>query len=487
MKNKIQDILLKHNVKNISFDSRQIRKNDAFFAIKGTNSDGNKYINDALNTGASIVFTDNASKQNDRIIYIENIRKALALAAEILYPKSPRNIIAVTGTNGKSSVVSYVHQILSLLRHSSATIGTLGIEASCSVDKEFNWGGSLTSADPVKFRQILNILAKKEIDNVSFEASSHGIDQYRLGDIKANTAAFVSFSQDHLDYHKSMDQYLQAKLTLFSRNLSSDGKVVINSEMMRVDYIKDFFKKHGIAYSSVGKGGDIAITRCDTSIDGQKIEFKFANKDYRFATDIIGSFQATNILIALRLVYNLGINFESIIHVLPKLKSVTGRLDRITNADYKYQIFVDYAHTPDALERSLLELKNIKKSSGRLFVIFGCGGNRDTTKRPLMGKIASEIADHVVVTDDNPRAEDGSTIRSQIIKGMKSCAIEIEDRTEAISDIIAKMKNDDILLIAGKGHEDYQIIGNKMIKSSDIEIVKKSLVFPGSKHDRVKK
>ncbi|MDC0864969.1 UDP-N-acetylmuramoyl-L-alanyl-D-glutamate--2,6-diaminopimelate ligase, partial [Rickettsiaceae bacterium] len=379
---------------------------------------------------------------------------------------------------------SCVHQILTLLGCSSASIGTLGIDATCEIDKSFPDISGLTTADPIKFRKILQVLKDRSIDNVAFEASSHGIDQYRIGDVKVGTAAFVSFSQDHLDYHKNMDEYLHTKLVLFTRNLSQNGEAVINSEMMSVDYIKDFLDKNSISYSAVGKNGDVRIIRCDTSIDGQEIECEFDGKQYQFNTDIIGSFQATNILIAAKLVYNLNIDnidFEKIINVLPKLRSVKGRLERVTNASHEYQIFIDYAHTPDALESSLLELQKVKKASGDLFVIFGCGGDRDAKKRPIMGKVASKIADHVIITDDNSRTEDSSKIRKEIIDGMeddniKSHIVEIPDRGNAISDTIAtKMQKDDILLVAGKGHEDYQIIGSKIIKFSDVEVVKKSL------------
>lgn len=472
MRLKLQEFFLDSNIKGISFDSRKIKPGDAFFAIRGEDFDGNDYIDNVLERGVSVVFTDNPSKQRDRVIYIEDARMGLALAAGMLYQKKPENIVAVTGTNGKSSVVSYVHQILAFLRKTSASMGTLGVESTQKLPKEIvspDRQSILTTVDPINFRKILHALAESGVQNVAFEASSHGLYQRRLGDIKIKTAAFVSFSQEHLEYHQTMESYLHAKLILFTENLLHGGEAVINSEIMFFDFIKKFLVEKQIKYSSVGKNGDLLIKKCKSSIEGQKIACEFMNKKYEFNTDIIGSFQATNILIAAKLVYNLGIDFDTIINILPNLKAVRGRLQRITERDDEFQVFVDYAHTPDALKRSLLELQEIKNKTGKLYVVFGCGGDRDTMKRPMMGKIASDIADYVIITDDNPRTEDPRKIRSEIAEGAID-AEEVEDRKSAIVGTIARLKRDDILLIAGKGHEDYQIIGHEITKFSDIEV-----------------
>lgn len=476
MRLKLQEFFLDSNIDGISFDSRRVKPGDAFFAIRGEDFDGNDYIDNVLERGVSVVFTDNPSKQRDRVIYIEDIRMGLALAAGMLYQKMPENIVAVTGTNGKSSVVSYVHQILTFLGKTSASMGTLGVESTQKFSREAlpDRQPTLTTVDPISFRKILHTLAESGVQNVAFEASSHGLYQRRLGDIKVKTAAFTSFSQEHLEYHQTMESYLHAKLILSTENLLHDGEAVINSEIMFFDFIKKFLIEKQIAYSSVGKNGDLLIKKCKQSIEGQEIACEFMNKKYEFNTDIIGSFQATNILIAAKLVCNLGVDFDTIINILPSLKAVRGRLQRITESDDEFQVFVDYAHTPDALKQSLLELQKIKNKAGKLYVIFGCGGDRDTMKRPMMGKIASDIADYVIITDDNPRTEDPRKIRSEIAEGAIDVE-EIEDRKSAIVNTIARLKRDDILLIAGKGHEDYQIIGHEITKFSDIEVVHKAL------------
>lgn len=477
MKHKIEELFKEGRAKGVSFDSRNLKAGDAFFAITGDVFDGNEYIEDALKKGASVVFTDNASKKNDNVEFLEDIRKGLAIAAGAMYQNAPENLVAITGTNGKSSVVSYVHQILSKLNQKSACIGTLGVESSEALSAELEKAqqNTMTTSDPITFRKILSSLYNLGIKNVAFEASSHGLFQCRLGDVKVKSAAFTSFSQDHLEYHKTMESYLQAKLILFTENLQNGGEAIINSETMFFDFIKNFLNENEVPFCTVGKKkADISIKNNIQSLDGQVVTFVYKGEKYEFKTDIIGSFQAINLLIAAKLVHNLGFEFSKIIDKLPEIKAVMGRLQRITDSKHEYQVFVDYAHTPDALQKSLKELANLKQKSGKLYVVFGCGGDRDTLKRPIMGKIASDIADVVIITDDNPRTEDPRKIRGQIAEAAVE-AEEIADRKEAITDTIARLRKDDIMLIAGKGHEDYQIIGKKAIKFSDIEIAKQAL------------
>lgn len=476
MRLKIEELFREGNVTGVSFDSRNVKSGDAFFAITGDSFDGNEYIDDALSRGASFVFTDNPSKKGKNIEYIADIRMGLAIAAGVVFQKVPKNLVAVTGTNGKSSVVSYVYQILAKLEKTSACIGTLGVESTEKISDESlnNKSSVLTTADPITFRKILSSLNDAGVHNVAFEASSHGLFQRRLGDVKVKSAAFTSFSQDHLEYHQTMDGYLQAKLILFTENLVNGGEAIINSEIMFFDFIKNFLQEKNISFCTVGSNGDVKIKRNRRSLEGQNICFEYRGKKYEFETNIIGSFQAINLLIAAKLVSNLGIEFDKTIEILPKIEAVPGRLQRITNIDSEYQVFVDYAHTPDALQKSLEELKKLKKKTGDLYIVFGCGGDRDTLKRPIMGKIASEIADKVIITDDNPRTEDPRKIRGQIAESAVE-AEEIADRKSAIIDTIAKLRKDDILLIAGKGHEDYQIIGKERFKFSDIEIAKKAV------------
>lgn len=469
-----------HNIKGVSCDSRSIKLGDAFFAIKGKKFDGNEYIAEVLEKGA-IVFTDDPSKEAEKIFYVQDIRLVLAIAAGIIYPKLSPNLIAVTGTNGKSSVVSYIYQILKLFEIEVAAIGTLGLESTLKMRESFlnNLPQSLTTSDPITFRKILNEFVEIGVSSVVFEASSHGIHQRRLGDIKAKTAGFTSFSHDHLDYHGTMENYLKAKLQLLVDNLEQGAEVVINSEILDSDYaslVKDFFQEYNIRCFLVGRNGDIKINDIKTSLIGSSVYFEYDGKNYHFNTSIIGSFQAVNLLIATKMVANIGLDFGQIIEVLEKVVAVTGRLQRIGNIDDTFQVFVDYAHTPDALERSLSELQKIKDSDGKLYVLFGCGGDRDPSKRALMGKVACKLADYVVVTDDNPRSEDPKKIRLDVLKGAIG-AEEIDGRELAIKNAIATLQKNDILLIAGKGHEEYQIIGNKTLIFSDIEISKKLLIL----------
>ncbi len=481
MRDKIESLFRKHNIKGVSCDSRNIRPDDAFFAIRGETIDGNQFIDEALQI-AKIVFTEDASRKEEEVFYIQNIRLALAIAAGIIYPNLSANLVAITGTNGKTSVVSYIYQILKLLGQEAATIGTLGVNSTIELEEQFlkELPHSLTTADPITFRKILNELAEKKISNVIFEASSHGITQRRLGDIKAKTAGFTSFSQDHLDYHKTMDNYLEAKLQLFRDNLEEKGEVVINTEILDStygDFVKNFFTKHGIQYFGVGKSGNIKVKNISSSITGNIVDFEYNKRNYAFTTNIIGSFQAVNLLMAAKMTANLGVDFDRIVEVLEKVTAVTGRLQRITALESEVQVFVDYAHTPDALEKSLLELRNIKaQQGGMLYVVFGCGGDRDPSKRGLMGQVACKLADYVVVTDDNPRTENPEKIRLDVLKGAAG-AEEVPGRELAIKRTIGKLKKNDILLIAGKGHETYQIIGNRTLFFSDIETAQKMLLL----------
>lgn len=469
--------------KILCYDSRLVKSTSLFFAIKGASSDGNKFINDVINKGVKFIVTDDAaSLKNPNIIangvhitLVSDARIALSQAANILYPLLPQYIVAATGTNGKTSVVSYCRQLYTLLGASSCTIGTIGIECPENLDlttiqEILDKSPALTTLDPVTFRHILHNLAENNIRYVAFEASSHGLDQERLHGIKVDAACFISFSQDHLDYHKNMDNYLLAKLKLFTDNLSQTGVAVLNSEIEQLDYIKSYLQERNIKFLTVGMNGDLKII--DSTIctyNGQK---------YNFTTDIVGSFQATNLLIAVIMVHLTGFPFEQVISKLPQIKAVKGRLERVANSN----IFIDYAHTPDALEKSLLELKKIKSeiysNRGSLNVIFGCGGNRDSGKRALMGQVAAQIADRVIITDDNPRYEDPKFIRQQIIQGIIAITnryIEINNRKIAITETINNLQEDDILLIAGKGHENYQIIGNKKLPFSDFDIAKEAL------------
>ncbi len=479
MKYNLAALFQQFGITAIEFDSRKIKAGDAFFAISGTNINGNMFISDAISKGAKLVFTEvnyDAPPDTAQVIVVDNARAALAEAAGILYPKLPQHLVAVTGTNGKTSVVSYYEQIISLLGQKAASVGTLGVQTSCK-DNQLSWLGglphSMTSPDPITLRQIFNELAGHSYNYVAFEASSHGLEQERLFGIKSQAAAFTSFSQDHLDYHQTMEAYLQAKLKLFTNHLEPEGLAVLNSSIAELEFIKQFLRERNVQFVVAGKDGDLKVAAAAQSITGQEVEFSYQGERYHFHTTIIGSFQADNLAIAALLAEKSGFKFANIMAVLPQIKAVSGRLERVTGQQSPFHVFIDYAHTPDALQNSLIELGKLK-AAGKLVVLFGCGGNRDKGKRPLMGAIAAKFADKVIITDDNPRHENPVEIRQQILSGAPD-AIEIADRLRAITKAIDNLNANDILLIAGKGHENYQIIGDETIEFSDMQVARECL------------
>lgn len=470
------------NITGLCFDSRKAKTGDVFFAIKGQNFDGNKFIVEVLDKGIQLVITDDITTtliNPQKIILVEDAKIALSVAAGIFYPKLPQILVAATGTNGKTSVTSYCRQLYSLLGKSSSNIGTLGIECSENIEPAFFKDvPALTTFDSISLRYVLHNMAEYGINYIAFEASSHGLHQSRLNGLKVAAACLTSFSQDHLDYHQTMDDYLVAKLKLFTDNLILGGIAVISSEIKELTYIKNYLTERDIKFVVVGLEGDLKITKIQQSVDGQNVNLTFNGREYNFITEIIGSFQASNLLIAAMLVHHTGFEFTEIVKKLSMVTAVKGRLERITSKNSSFHVFVDYAHTHEALENSLNELKIVKLPHSKLKVIFGCGGNRDTKKRPLMGRVAGLIADEIIVTDDNPRNENPGLIRQEIMAGMKEYShkyIEIEDRKEAIITTIKNLQDGDILLIAGKGHEDYQIIGDKKLPFSDSEIASSAI------------
>lgn len=403
---------------------------------------------------------------------LEELRITRAKSASTLYPNKPEYMVAVTGTSGKSSVVDYFRQIAEYLGYKSASIGTIGICCSdTAIEQEaVKFDTGLTTPDSVTMHKLLAFLASKGVTHVAFEASSHGIDQRRIGEIYVQAAGFTSFSQDHLDYHKNMAEYLQAKLKLFSENLIKGGTAVILDSLLA--HMTPSSLGRVSTTLTVGPQGVIKLLSYEPSLAGGKVIFTYKNKEYEILTPLIGSFQATNLLIACGLLEACGVEFNNIVNVLDKVVAVPGRLQRITAKESPWHIFVDYSHKPDALESSLKELKALCK--GKLHVVFGCGGDRDKTKRKPMGEIAAKIADYVIVTDDNPRTENAGLIRQEVMLGCPS-AKEIGSRGDAIKYAMQQLKEGDILLIAGKGNEDYQIIGTEKIHFDDAEEVRKWL------------
>ena len=455
-------------VEGISSDSRNIKKNFIFFAIKGAKNDGNKYIKEVLKKKPSAVVTSKKKiyKTNIPIITVKDVRKEYSTVAYNLYSHKIENKIAVTGTNGKTSVVFFVNSILNKLNNKCGIIGTLGSNFK-------NIQSNLTTPDSLHIAQLLQKFYKNNYNTVAMEASSHALDQARLYGLTYDILALTNISHDHLDYHKNLNNYINAKLKLFIQNVKPNGISIISKDTKYYNTISKKLRLRNIKYLTFGfKKADFQIkeiSRIDSTV---KMQLKYASKKYIFKFNNLPDYQIKNYLLATSIVSKLGYKFNKIKSLSLNIPSVPGRMELVGIKKNKAKIFVDFAHTPDALENVLKEARQM--SRGILHVVFGCGGDRDKKKRPLMGKIACKYADSIIVTDDNPRNENPQTIRSQII-GNSKIMIEIPDRKKAIKYAANNLLTEDILIIAGKGHEKYQVIKNKFLPFDDVKISKKYL------------
>ena len=454
---------LKYQNRNFSINSKKVNKNDIFFAIEGSKQSGSLYSSEALSKGAYKIVTSK-NIRNKNYLIVKNVKKFLAEACSVKYKEKPKNIIAVTGTNGKSSVANFYFQILKNLKINSAAIGTLGIFYKNKV-KRIN----LTTPDIITIHKELNFLKKKKIDNVCLEASSHGLHQNRLDGINFTAGIFTNFTQDHLDYHKNLKNYLQAKLYLFSSLLKKNSFAILDTDIPEFSIISKICKKRKIKILSFGSKGN-AIKLISHYYFGKKqiIKINFLNKIYNIKLDLIGDFQIKNLFAAILASYLSVKNPDQIINVLSKIRSATGRMQYVGNKK-KSAVVVDYAHTPDALKKSLQTLA--KQFNKKVDVVFGCGGDRDKGKRYKMGKIANQFASKIYLTNDNPRSENPTSIINQIKTGCSRAKI-ILDRKIAIKTAINNLNTESNLLIAGKGHENYQIINNQKKYFSDQKVSK---------------
>jgi len=460
----------KINIRGICFDSRKVKKNYIFFAIKGTQTSGKKYINDAISKGATAIVTSKKGKYKNYqipLILVNDVRKSLSEACSNFYKKKPTNIIAVTGTNGKSSVVNFFYQILKLHGVPVASIGTLGI-----FSKNYKKKISLTSPDPLLLHKNLEILAKNKINNVILEASSHGLDQKRLDNLNIKVGIFTNLSHDHLDYHKNMQAYFNSKMYLFRNLLKKNSKIITDEDNKEFKIIKKIANKKKIKKNTIGSNsGYIKILNNKYQGNKQIVKIYINSKIYDLEIPLIGLFQVKNFLMAVLAALNCGLSKNKIFSKIHKIKPVPGRLERITNINNNSNIIVDFAHTPDALEECLIALK--KQFQKEIVIVFGCGGERDKKKRYVMGKIAAKYCHKIYVTDDNPRSENPKKIRKSIINGCKGLAFDIGSRENAIKTAIKELKPNEILLVAGKGHEDTQNYGKKIVNFSDKKIIQK--------------
>ena len=446
-------------ITGICSSSRDIKEGDIFVPIKGEKADGLDFLDEAVKKGAIAVLTDRQIKTDLPVIKSNNLSIDMAKIASILYPSQGIKTIAVTGTNGKTSTAYYVYQLLNAFNYKAASIGTLGVYVE-DVLKE----GKMTTPDSITLAKTLYELKKKNVEYVVLEASSHGLIQNRLSSFLFESAGFTNLTRDHLDYHGSMQAYFDAKKVLFQNLLKQEGVGVLNFDDPSSHELCLILKERNIPIFSYGFNGvDLKINKLDPLPDGQLLSITYQGKTKEIHLNIFGAFQVHNILCALGLVSKLGISLDDMIEYLPQLKAPEGRLECIGHKEGSH-IFVDYAHTPDALHNVLSSLRPHTK--GNLVALIGCGGNRDTGKRSLMGEIAQKEADKVFITDDNPRFEDPSLIREMIFKACPK-AFVVPNRKEAIYQAISSLKENDILVLCGKGHEMGQLINGICYPFSD--------------------
>jgi UDP-N-acetylmuramoyl-L-alanyl-D-glutamate--2,6-diaminopimelate ligase len=474
---KLRDVLLEQaeldprfadiEIAGIASDSRRVKPGDLFVAVPGVKADGLAFVPQALAAGAVAVAAERLPSEAlpDHIAFakVGGTRRTLALAAAKIYSRQPPVIAAVTGTSGKTSIAAFTRQIWTALGHAAASIGTIGIVAP-----HRETYGSLTTPDPIELHRTLDSLAREGVTHLAIEASSHGLDQHRLDGVRITAAAFTNLTRDHLDYHPSFDAYLQAKLRLFTDLLPQTGTAVIEVDHEHAQAFIDAAQRRRVRVLTVGRAA-VDLRLVETTIDGfaQRLRLAYSGRETGVLLPLVGAFQVENALVAAGLTIATGSDPGRGFAALEHLKGAKGRLE-LVGASREAPIFVDYAHKPDALAKALEALRPYAR--GRLVVVFGAGGDRDIGKRPIMGAIAAQNADRVIVTDDNPRSEDPAAIRAAILRAAAGAA-EIGDRREAIRAAIAELQPGDVLLIAGKGHESGQIIGDRVLPFTDHEAV----------------
>ena len=455
------------DLKGLTSDSRKVEQGFLFAAIAGTKTDGARFLKDAVAKGARAVLgrpelSDEAKALGVVFIGDENPRLRLARMAAEFYGAQPETVAAVTGTKGKSSIVAFLRQIWTLLGHRAASLGTVGVVAPKGEIPLDN-----TTPDPVDIHRLLAELKHDGVDHLAIEASSHGLDQYRLDGVFVKGAAFTNLTRDHLDYHRTYEDYLKAKLRLFTEVVAEDGVGVINRDAGYSDAFVDAARKRGLTLITVGeKGETLKLLSRESRGEAQALTIQYAGKTYPVLLPLAGAFQASNGLVAAGLAIGLGEDAENVFAALAQLKGAPGRMEKVAFAVSGAPIYVDYAHSPDALEKVLKALR--PHTENKLHVVFGCGGDRDKGKRPLMGAIAVRLADDVIVTDDNPRSEDPAAIRKDVMATVPN-GREIGDRAEAIRAGIAALQAGDVLVLAGKGHETGQYVKGQVLPFSDRE------------------
>ena len=454
-------------ISGVTADSRKVRPGYLFAALPGAKVDGRTFIPTALQAGASAILAGEAHPELPvPVAHAWDVRRAYALAAGAFYGEQPRVCVAVTGTNGKTSVAAFCRQIFDALGHKAASMGTLGVTLSPRAGSAQLTPPGLTTPDAADVAANLADLARRGVTHLCMEASSHGIDQRRLDAVRLTAAGFLNLTQDHLDYHGTMGAYRASKLRLFDTLLPRGGTAVLNADSDAFAHFASASVMAGHTLMSVGaKGRGIRVIECIPTSEGQRLTVSLHGEVFSTFLPLAGAYQASNALVAAGLVIAADEDPGEVFAALEQVKGAPGRLQRVGAAPRGGEAYVDYAHTPDGLETVLKALR--PHTRGRLMVVFGAGGDRDAGKRPLMGAAAIALADIVIVTDDNPRGEVPAAIRAQVLAGAPG-AVEIGDRREAIAAAVAQLRTGDVLVVAGKGHEQGQIVGGVVHPFDDV-------------------
>lgn len=469
-----RDVPSDPEITGVTADSRKVAPGTLFVALPGSQSDGRAFIPQALAKGAAAVLAsaDTPAEAAPLLVTSGDVRRAYAIAARSFYGLQPRTCVAVTGTNGKTSVASFCRQIWASLGHVSASMGTLGVTAQSGARTQALTGPGLTSPDAGEAARLLSGLAEQGVTHLALEASSHGIDQRRLDGVALKAAAFTNLTQDHLDYHGDMAAYRAAKLRLFETLLPRGRTAVLNADSDAYSEFASAAIVSGLGVMGVGeRGRDLTLIGRRATPEGQRLTLDVRGRTHEILLPLAGGFQASNALVAAGLCIAAGEDAERVLSALEGLQGAQGRLQRIAGSS-RGEVYVDYAHTPDGLETVLTALR--PHATGRLIVVFGAGGDRDRAKRPLMGEIAGRLADVAIVTDDNPRSEDPASIRAMVREGCPQ-ALEVGDRRAAIDQAIAMMGDGDVVVIAGKGHEQGQIVGGVTHPFDDATVATEAL------------
>ena len=450
-------------ITGVTSDSRKVEPGFLFAALKGVKTDGTAFVADAVKRGAAALIVSKASMPENLpipVFHVSDPRHDLAIAAAQFYGRQPEVMVAVTGTSGKTSVASFTRQIWADAGFPAANIGTTGVFSPTRAD--YN---SLTTPDPVELQRVLAELADEGVTHAAMEASSHGLDQRRLDGVKLAAAAFTNLGRDHMDYHETIDDYFNAKMRLFDTLLPKGAPAIIYSDDVFSQRAIEAAKAAGCDVKTVGRKGDfITLKRVEHERRRQYVEVSIAGEIFELFLPLAGDFQVANALVSAGLAMVSGVPAAAAMRALERLKGAPGRLDLVGATEEGAPAYVDYAHKPDALENVLTSVRPF--TTGRVIVVFGCGGDRDKGKRPIMGEIATRLADVVIVTDDNPRSEVPAQIRSEIMAAAPG-ATEIGDRREAIYTAVTMMGSGDTLVVAGKGHEEGQTVGDKTLPFSD--------------------